>query len=47
MWHHVVNTPFNHVMVDVDEYDEEAEFQCIHYRMSQICLDTVNAKMLS
>ena len=34
-------------MVDVDEYDEEAEFHCIHYRMSQVCLDTVNAKMLS
>ena len=30
MWHHVVNTPFNHVMVDVDEYDEEAEIHCIH-----------------
>ena len=50
LWHHVVNTPFNHVMVDVDEYDEEAEIQkstvSIH-RMSRVCLDTVNAKMCS
>ena len=30
MWHHVVTKPFIHVMVGVDEYDEEAEIHCIH-----------------